>query len=69
MECKRREGDYTFMRIKDSWTYTYIVTVARKYIMPSVTIVRTTAENLSASMLWYAHQAMTMNADGSRCLP
>ena len=41
--------------------------MARKYIVASVMIVRTTAENLSALILWNMHQATTTKADRSRC--
>jgi len=56
------------MKAKHSWMYICRATIARKYIVPSVTIVRTTAESLSAPILWYVHQAMTRNADSSRRL-
>ena len=41
--------------------------MAKKYMVASVMIVRTTAENLGALMLWKMHQAMTTKADRSRC--
>ena len=57
------------MKTKDNWTYTCKATIARKYIVASVTTVRTTAETLSVPTLRYAHQAMTRNAERSKFLP
>ena len=64
-ECEPGNSYYTSMGTKDSWIYTCRATIARKYIVASVTIVRITAENLSVLISRYAHQAMTRNADNS----
>jgi len=63
------ERDNTFMRTMDNWMYVCAATMTRKYIVASVTIVRTNAENLSVLLLRYVHQTMTTNADNSRCSP
>ena len=57
------------MKAKDSVQYTCIVTMARKYIVASVAIVRITTESLSALILRKMHQATTRNADRSGCFP
>ena len=67
MGWKPKESDYTSMKTKDSVEHTCAVTMARKYIVLSVAIVRITSESLSAPILWKMHQATTMNADRSRC--
>ena len=62
------ESGYTSVRTKESWTYTCIATMARKYIVASATIVRITAESLSVLILWYVYQATTRNAESSKDL-
>jgi hypothetical protein len=63
------EREHTSMRLKDSWIYVCMATIARKYIVASATIVRTNAESLSALLLQYVYQTMTRNADSSKCSP
>lgn len=55
------------MKMNDNWEYICRATMAKKYTVASVMIVRTTAENLSALILWKMHQEMMMNADRSVC--
>ena len=59
----------TSMRPKDIRIYVCTAIITKKYIVASETIVRTNAENLSALLLRYVYQAMTRNADSSRCAP
>jgi len=54
------------MKTKDSSTYVCMATMTRKYIVASVMIVRTNAENLSELLRWEVYQMMTMNADNSK---
>jgi len=65
IECERRESHHT-SRAKLSWIYICRATIARKYIVASATMVRTTAENLNVVTLRYAHQTTTRNADTSK---
>ena len=53
------------MRTKDIWEYICRATIARKYIVASVAIVRITAENLNTLIFLKVHQATTRNADRS----
>ena len=57
------------MKTKDNWTYICRATMARKYIVASVAMVRITAESLSTLVFRNVHQATTRNADRSRCFP
>jgi len=67
MTTKRDETrNHTFVRLKDSWTYVWRATIARKYIVASVTIVRIKAENLSVLLFRYVYQTMMRNADNSK---
>jgi len=68
-EHRRRKGGHTCMRTKDSWVYSCRATIARKYIVTSVAIVRTTAESLSTLKWRNVHQATTRKADRSKCFP
>ena len=60
-----RERDYTFVRFKEMITNTCRSTKAKKYMVPSVTIVRANAEILRVRLLRYVYQTMTGNADSS----
>ena len=61
------DGEFTFVKRKDSWTYTWRTIIARKYAVASVNIVRANTENLSMLLLRYVYQPMTRNADSSKC--
>ena len=54
------------MKTKDSSTYVCMATIARKYIVASVTIVRINTENFSELLMRYVYQTMARNADNSR---
>jgi len=57
------------MKIKDNSTYVCMATIARKYIVASVTIVRINTENLSELLMRYVYQTIARNADSSRSSP
>ena len=60
-----RERDHTFAKVKEIRTYICRATKAKKYIVPSLTIVRANTENLRVRLLRYVYQTMTGNADSS----
>ena len=60
------DGDCTFAKRKDSWTYTWRTIIARKYTVASANIVRANAENLSMLLLRYVYRTMTRKADSSK---